>query len=102
VPRDRFDCPHRVPQRVGRDGRLRAQGAARLRRMYPPRGGSPRRIKPFHGPLSAGACPRAPADGCWRSQRPTDAAKGAYRRKTVGLRTPSPSPGAAGAEADRL
>jgi hypothetical protein len=61
--------------------------AAHLRRMYPPRGGSPRRIKPFHGPLSAGACPQAPVDGCWRSQRPTDAARVAYRRKTVGLQS---------------
>jgi hypothetical protein len=32
--------------------------AANLRRMYPPRGGSPRQIKPCYGPLSTRSYPR--------------------------------------------
>ena len=70
---------------------------ANLRRMYPPRGGSPRRIKPFYRPLSTRALPpNTLADASVTNNPQTR--NGAYRRKTIGLQFPSSSPGAADAK----
>jgi hypothetical protein len=62
TPRDRFDCPHWVPQRAGRDGRYRA------RDRQPSPHVPPKRRKPAADQAFLGAviCRVLPPNACWR------------------------------------